>query len=117
VKTYKTAGEVVEKNHSAVVIFTHGEHFICDPAGNGSTGNWVVDAENIEQVDKVLIYLRRDNETVNHVFMGNYAGLRPSGLPKRHIIRFTRLEEIGTTDSNWNEFASAGQNPVSYVIA
>ncbi|MCG2787230.1 MAG: HNH endonuclease [Anaerolineae bacterium] len=115
--TYKTAQEVIGKNQSAVVIFTHGEHFISDPAGNGSTGKWVIDPGTVEEVDKVIIYLRRENETVNRIFLGNYSGLRSSDIPKRHIIRFSRLQEVGTTTSNWTEFASAGQNPVSYVIA
>jgi len=115
--TYKTAQEVIGNDQSAVVIFTHGEHFIYDPAGNGSTGKWVVDPETVEEVDKVIIYLRRGNESINRIFLGTYAGLRSSDIPKRHIIRFSRLQEVGTTKSNWTEFASAGQNPVSYVFA
>jgi hypothetical protein len=115
--TYKTALEVIGKDQSAVVIFTHGEHFINDPAGNGSTGNWVIDPETVEDVDKVIIYLRQENESINRIFLGNYAGLRSSDIPKRYIIRFSRLQEVGTSDSNWTEFASAGQNPVSYVMA
>ena len=113
--TYSTANEIIAKNKSAIVIFTHGEHFSYDAAGNGSTGNWVVDPKTVEEVDQVIIYLRRKDATTNRIFLGNYAGLRASDIPKRHIIRFSKLQEIGTTDSNWTEFASAGQNPVSYV--
>jgi hypothetical protein len=114
--TYKTAREVINPNQSAVVVFTHGEHLSFDALGNGSTGNWVVDPENVEDVDKVIIYLRRGDEMVNRIFLGNYAGLRKADIPKRHIIRFARLQEIGTTDANWPEFANSGQNPISYVM-
>lgn len=114
-KTYKIANEVISNNQSAIVIFTHGEHFSYDAAGNGSTGKWVVDPETVEEVDKVIIYLRRESESINRIFLGNYAGSRASDIPKRHIIRFSKLQEVGTTDSNWTEFASAGQNPISYV--
>jgi len=112
---YQTAQEVIGQNQSAVVIFTRGEHFSFDALGNGSTGKWVLDPETVEEVEKVIIYLRRENETTNRIFLGNYAGLRPASIPKRHIIRFNRLQEVGTTNANWMEFASAGQNPVSYV--
>ena len=47
-KIYKTANEVIAKKQSAIVIFTHGEHFSYDAAGNGSTGKWVVDPEIVE---------------------------------------------------------------------
>ena len=114
-ENFKTAREVIAKNQMAVIVFTHGEHFSYDAAGNGSTGKWVVDPETVDEVDKVIIYMRENNETVNRVFLGNYAGTRPCDIPKRRFIRFTNLKEIGTTESNWLEFANAGQNPVSYV--
>lgn len=115
-QTYKTASEVLAPRQSAIVVFTHGEHFSFDSLGNGSTGKWVVDPENVEEVDKVIVYLRRDEEMLNRIFVGNYAGLRQSDLPKRHIIRFSKLQEVGTTDVNWPEFANSGQNPISYVM-
>jgi len=93
-----------------------GEHFVFDALGNGSTGKWVVDPENVEAIDKVIIYLRRNDEALNRIFLGNYAGLRRADLPKRYIIRFSKLQEVGTTDVNWPEFANSSQNPVSYVM-
>ena len=112
---YKQASDVIEKNQSAVVIFTRGEHFVLDSAGNGSSGKWVLDPETVKEVDKVIIYLRRDYENVNRIFLGNFAGLRASNLPDRYVIRFTGLKEVGAAEANWPNFASAGQNPVSYV--
>lgn len=115
--TYKQASEVLEKNQEAVVLFTNGDHFSYDSAGNGSTGKWVVNPNVVEDVDKVIIYLRRDDEAVNRIFLGNYAGVQKSDLAERHTIRFSALKEVGTTESNWPDFANGGQYPVSYVIA
>jgi hypothetical protein len=70
----------------------------------------------VDEVDKVIIYLRRENEMANRIFLGNNEGIRKSGIPGRHIIRFSVLKEVGTTESNWLDFANSGQNPVSYVI-
>ena len=99
----------------AVVVFTYGILFTYDSLGNGTSGNWVVNPEMLEEVDKVIICLRREGESVNRIFLGNYAGSRPSNQPRRLVIRFSALKEIGTTKSKWLEFANSGQNPVSYV--
>ncbi len=80
-KTYRQANEIIEKNQEAVILFTHGPHFSYDPAGNGETGKSVVDPDNVENVDKVIVYLRREDENVNRIFRGNYAGIRKSDLP------------------------------------
>jgi len=112
---FKQASEVLQPGQTAVVVFTHGEHFSFDVAGNGSSGKWVLDPETVKEVDKVIIYLRRDYENVNRIFLGNFAGLRASNLPDRYVIRFTGLKEVGAAEANWPNFASAGQNPVSYV--
>jgi hypothetical protein len=54
---------------------------------------------------------------VNKIFLENYAGIRKSDLPRRTMIRFSKLEEVGTTGSKWTDFAKSGQNPVSDVTA
>jgi hypothetical protein len=113
---YKQAKDLLGKNQEAVVVFTHGKHFEYDPGGNGFTGNWVVDPDVVEEVEKVIIYFREESEIVNRIFLGNYASLRKAEIPGRFIIRFSGLKEVGTTDANWIEFASSGQNPVSYVV-
>ena len=112
---FKQASEVIQPNQSAVIVFTHGENFSYDVGGKGSTGKWVLDPETVEQVDKVIIYVRRDYENVNRIFLGTYAGIRPSDIPNRYVIRFTGLKEVGNAEANWPNFASAGKNPVSYV--
>lgn len=111
---YTTAREVISPNQEAVVVFTHGDNFFVDALGNGYTGNWVVNPDNLEDVDKVIVYLRRDGANINRIFLGNYAGCRKSPEAGRQEIRFNHLQEIGMTYSNWIEFAG-GQNPVAYA--
>jgi hypothetical protein len=113
--TYKLASEVITKNQVAIALFTHGDHFSCDSSGNGWTGKWAVNPEMLETIDKVIIYLRRNNETVNRVYLGTYTGTRPADVQNRHIIRFSDLQEVGTTEVNWIDFTGAGQNPVCYI--
>ena len=86
---YKHASEVIEKNQGAIIVFTAGEKFFYDPSGNGYTGNWVIDPEMAEEVDKVIVYLRKKDETVNRICLGNFAGTQRSNEPGRHEIRFS----------------------------
>ncbi len=111
----KQASEVLQPDQSAIVLFTHGENFSFDVSGKGSTGKWVLDPETVEKVDKVIIYVRRDYENVNRIFLGNFTDIRPSDIPDRYVIRFTALKEVGKAEVNWPTFASAGKSPVSYV--
>ncbi len=112
---FNHVAEVIAPNETAVALFTHGLFFSSDANGAGFTGKWVVDPERLEDVDKVIVYLRLDGDTVNPIFVGTYAGYELSDLPRRYNIRFTSLREVGTTVANWLEFAGAGQNPVCFV--
>ena len=111
----KEAKDLVKDNDLAVVVFTKGTDFYYDAIGSGETGNWVVDPEVLENVNRVIIYLRDEKDKLNRIFLGNYAGCRKSPIANRHIIRFSKLTEVGITNSNWKDFANSGQNPVSYV--
>ena len=113
--TFERASQVIDQDQAAVVLFTRGPHFTYDSAGNGSTGKWVVNLDRLEKVDKVIIYLRDEKPTVNRIYLGNYIGTMPSDDPHRQVILFACLEEVGTTEVNWLDFAGSGQNPVSYV--
>jgi hypothetical protein len=67
----------------------------------------------VETVDQVIVFIRRDDEKVNQIFPGNYAGIQKSDLPHRYSIHFSGLKEVVTTESNWPELSKSGQNPVS----
>ncbi len=114
--TYRLASEVIEGNQVAVVVFTHGYRFSIDSSGDGYTGIWVVKPDRIEKVDKVIVYLRREDETINRIFLGDYTGIEQSEYPRRWTIRFSGLQEIGSTYSNWHEFAGGSSNPINYVM-
>ncbi len=115
-KTYKLASEVIEKNQAAIVIFTRGEFFEFDSAGNGSTGHWKASAASVEKMDKVIVCLRGAKVRDNRIFLGNFTGSKPSSLvPGRLVIRFSALQEVGTTDMTWTEFSGC-QGPVRYIL-
>lgn len=114
-KRFNQVSEVIHTTQRAVVVFTHGDKFYYDNLGYGETGNWKINPSRIENIDKVIIYLRKAGEVRNRIFLGNYAGLKPSTQEGRHIICFTRLDEVGTTDSNWFVFGKSRQNPVAYI--
>jgi hypothetical protein len=110
------AVELVTKNETAIALFTHGEFFHVDAAsGNGWSGNWVLSPDNLEMVDRVIIYLRGPQDTTNRIFYGTYTTYQKTTEARRYVVRFTNLKEIGATPNNWIDFADSGQNPVSYV--
>ena len=97
---YSKANEVISKNDQAVLVFTRDDKFHYDSLGNGTTGNWKIDREELDEVENVIIYMRRPGEDINRIFLGDYAGWRNSDEEDRYIIRFIYLEEVGTTQSN-----------------
>jgi hypothetical protein len=109
------ARELLTSQELAVVVFTHGLHFCIHSNGSGDTGNWAIDPQSLDQVDKVIIYLRDERRGTNRLFMGNYAGLEDCPEKGRYRIRFSRLREVGTTSRPWFEFADGSQNPISIV--
>jgi hypothetical protein len=115
-KTYNKASDVISKNESAVVLFTRGSHFNFDSIGNGESGKWVLNPDQLETIDRVIIYLRDDEKEVNKIFLANYSGYRKSDDSRRIYVRFSKIHEVGIAGVNWVDFAESGQNPVSYVI-
>jgi hypothetical protein len=115
-KNFTKAREVITRNESAVVLFTRGLHFTYDSSGNGESGIWVLNPKKLENVDKVIIYLRDEDKKVNKLYIANYSGYRKSDLPRRFYINFSQIQETGRTGANWMDFAESGQNPVAYII-
>lgn len=113
---FNTALEVISENQTAIVLFTHGDQFTFDNSGRGSTGKWVLDPEMLDDIQKVIIYLRRSYESINRIYLGDFTSCRQSDLARRYIIFFSGLKEVGTSASNWLAFSGGGQNPVSYIM-
>ena len=113
-KNFSTAKDVLTTGQKAVVVFTRGEKLGFDDGGYGGTGNWKTNLIRLEQVDKVIIYLREKGQSGGRIFMGNYVAYAPSPQEDRYIIYFSHLKPIGETTSNWPDFGSFGQNPVGF---
>ena len=111
------ASELVSPGEKAIVIFTRGDHFVRDGQGNGHTGNWVAGEKSLEQLDKVIIYLRKEETGINQVYAGEYAGWAESPEPGRKLIHFTGLRYAGQTATNWVEFGGdRSGRPVFYIM-
>ncbi len=107
--------DVIPRNERAVIVFSRGDKFEFDGKGSGETGNWIIDPERLKRIEKVVVYLRKPNESGGRVFVGNFTGSVPSDQTGRHVITFSRLEEICRTKSNWSKFAKTGSSPVRYI--
>ena len=114
-KNFSTAKDVLTTGQKAVVVFTRGEKLGFDDDGYGGTGNWKTNLTRLEQVNKVIIYLREKGQSGGRIFMGNYVSYAPSPQADRYIIYFSHLKLIGETTSNWPDFGNYGQNPVGFT--
>ena len=114
-KIFNTIQDVVPPSQKAVVVFTRGEKLGFDDQGYGGTGDWKANLEKLEQVEKVIIYLREEGQSGGKILMGNYVGYNPSPQEGRYIIYYTHLKQVGSTPSNWRDFTNLWQNPVAFV--
>lgn len=110
-----SARDLLEPNQSAIVFFTHGQSFNIDPTGEGETGSWMLSPALVNKVDKVIVYLRKEELKENHIFIGDYHSLRRGDHSRRWIIRFTNMVELGTTGAHWLEFGNGTKAPVNYI--
>lgn len=117
---FNNVKEIVPTNKSTVVVFTRGDFLKLNKDGTGESGNWVVSAKKLASIKKVVIYYREVitpaiANFINHIYIADYSGKHPSGIPRRWILELTNVQEIGETDSNWMDFANGSQNPVAFI--
>ncbi len=99
-----------------MVVFTRGEKLGYDDGGYGGTGNWKTDPHKLDQVEKVIIYLKEKGQSGGADLCGQlHQPHAPSPEPERVIIYFSHLKEVGLTPSTWPEFGSFGQKPIGFV--
>jgi hypothetical protein len=110
-----SARDLLEPGQSAIVFFTHGQSFNIDPDGEGETGSWMLSPAIVNKVDKVIVYLRDEENKINHIYMGDFHSLRRGERSRRFIIRFTKMKELGITNLHWLEFGNGIKAPVNYV--
>lgn len=107
------ARDLIKPGESVIAIFTHGIHFDFRDGNTGSTGQWKIDPNH--SVDRVILYHRNDEMNTNTLYIANYAGVEPADRGGRYTIQLTHVQYIGTTSTNWVEFAEGGQNPIRYL--
>lgn len=108
------ARDFIKPGENVVVVFTHGRHFVLYDDNTGSTGRWIIDPTRA--VDRVILYQRDDEKTTNTLYIANYAGVKPADREGRYDIQLAHIQYVGTTPTNWIEFANGGQNPIRYLF-
>ena len=106
------ARDFIKLGENVIVILTHGSDFFLHD-NTGSTGEWKIDQNR--SVDRVIIYLRDDENNTNTLYIANHAGVEPADREGRYNIQLTHVQYIGTTPANWNEFAETGTYPIRYL--
>lgn len=107
------ARDFIKPGESVIAIFTHGMHFDLDDDNTGSTGQWKI-APN-RPVARVIIYYRNDEMNTNTLYIANHAGVEPADREGRYTIQLTHVQYMGTTSTNWAEFAETGAQPIRYL--
>ena len=104
---------VIEKDDSAIVIFTRGGNTKLSHIGMSYTGEWTISDDR--SFEKVIIYYRLDEDNKNMIFKGNYVRREPSSEKGRVVVYMTDVEKVGETESNWSEFSGNQNNPITYI--
>ena len=101
----------VNKNDSAIVVFTRGDNTELSHIHESMTGEWKVSKST--EFKKVIVYHRDDDTKVNTVFKADYASRSDANNGKVYI-HMNNVKRVGTTESNWTQFtgASAGNSRV-----
>ena len=97
-----------------MAVFTHGHYFVLNDDNTGSTGECKI-AQNIP-VDRVLIYYPNDEINTNTLYIANYGVVKPAAREGGYNVQLTHFQYIGTTSSNWMDFAEDGQNLIRYLF-
>lgn len=107
------ARDLIAENESAIVIFTDGRNFHIERDGSGSTGNWKLDPSR--EYDTVIIYERDWDGESNQLYLAVPIDVLESSHEGRYVIQLKNIRSVGTTETNWLEFAEGGQNPIRYM--
>lgn len=108
----QTATDLLRSGETALVLFTRGSQFQQHPSHNGSTGYWKVDPATA--VDCVIIYHRQEDRT-NELYRTTPVAFHGPDAENRYLIQLTGVQPVGTTPSQWFEFADTQANPVRYL--
>lgn len=116
------AFDLVEENERAVVLFTRGRAFELEPNGVGSTGHWIIAERRSDELDRVIIYHRRDDMNANDVYIASFDGLSPSpphpddpNRWRKSVIHFSGWRHVSETEADWEAFGGTKQNGRFYL--
>ena len=107
------AKDLLDENEQALILFTDGTEFDIEDDKTGLTGKWKVNPERVP--DRIIIYFRDSSAKDGTVYSAINTGVAPSEIDGRHFIFLANIENVGSTDLDWVEFAEGGQNPVRYL--
>jgi hypothetical protein len=108
------AVDLLNHGKSAICVFCHGDYL---DIPEGSTGYWKVNPEDVDKVDKVIVY-HRDGD-INRLYIGDFS--HTSRAPAEWLDRYTlfvtsSFQDVGTTELNWFEFmGNKWRNPVQKI--
>lgn len=111
---YSSADQLLRPGEVGLFIFTDGANLTINQDGSGSTGDWVVDPRR--RVDWVVIYKRASNNPSRNELLLARSGDLEGPRAERYLINLRDIKSVGYTDVNWHEFASAGNNPIRYIM-
>src|SRR5205814_9308254 len=106
------ASNLLNSGEGAIVLFTkeppnRGDNkFLIRSDGSGWSGNWMR-VSSYGQADKVIIYYRPPNRDPRYgeIFLADYVNMVMSPEPPRLRINFQGIEQVGTTNQTWLDFA------------
>ena len=113
--TFDTAQELLQPGETALCVLTDGRNFTINADGSGSTGRWKLTPTR--QVDCVVVYRQEhcDGRSFVELFRARHDGVVGPTEEGRFTVQLLGIEQAGSTESGWQEFAGPGQNPVRYV--
>jgi hypothetical protein len=117
--TYSLATELLEPGETALCLFTNGEYFTISDKGTGSSGYWPINPQR--PFDRIIIFHWSDAAGQRHVdlFTALSAGFEgpvtDGKYEGRYTVKLQQLAKVGTTDSTYEQFASAAGPWATYV--
>jgi hypothetical protein len=110
--TIERARDLLQAGETAVVIFTRGSNFQIHADGTGVTGYWKVMPQG--DVDQVIVYHRQPDKT-NKVYTAKPVAVRGPDEEDRYSIELSAVQQVGSTEAKWFQFAETQANPVRYL--
>ena len=109
------AHQLLQPGELGLCLLTDGRFFTRNVDGTGSTGIWVLNPQR--QVDRIIIFhqVQRQERREVDLYTALPDGATGPDADGRYTLHLREVQQAGTTDKRWQEFAQAGSNPVRYL--